>query len=358
MDYSLEEFNWKFVAFFVAVSAVLVTGIYFIFPNQLKENIAPSRDWNIYTDEDYSIEFKYPDGMLAAKERDDQITIIDGRYGDNFIWTIDLYHNPRMDNLENWIQREFNGFKSPENKDCRTFKSGEYFNDGRADIGDNKAILVSDTSDFDQSCLVAGYYLMSPSRSLVVKFNLIQASAAFLKEIISTFKFTDSESDGSDNSTCDEFCIKSFSPDKKYTLLNSGTSPLRSFKIINNQTRKRVATFNSFINYIWLGDEFVFDEPVEFQDATMMRPWGGGEGTNISKIVLSTGEKIILLKADSTHDYSLARNSEGSIIKESDGLRIDANTYAPTGGYERFMNPSVQHWIMDSSGKLIKNIDN
>jgi hypothetical protein len=344
MDYSLKGLtNRQWLVFFILISIIFCVGVYSLLFNEIKKDQAVG--WKTYENGDGKFSLSYPSEWKITTDYDggEKILILEGKEGSikvNYGQAADANGvKDFMNNCRNKVipceNTQFNGVPS--------VVSHRIFN------------VLQNVPDIDSDIEVWNIY--PPNNQPVISI-LVQAYPSYLTnrdiilKVLSTFKFT------IDNFGCGEFCIKSFSPDKKYTLLDRGTSPVRSFEIMNTQTQKRVAIFTSSNTYIWLGDEFIFNEPIEFQNNAMARPWGGGEGSNISKMILSTGEKVVLLKADNTHDYSLEKNSDNSVISSSDGLQISIKTYAPTGGDERFMNPSVQHWIMDSSGKLIKNIDN
>lgn len=154
-------------------------------------NSSQTADWKTYTNSDYGFEFKYPNGITVVTQNKNTVTITDTRYGYTFSWGMNLYNNTGFQDLQHWIQSQCNGFKNVSDKDCKIFASGESYNDGRADIGNVKAILVDDTSDFNQSCADMGYYIMSPDKLTVIKFNdIVQASPDLSKDIFSTFTFT------------------------------------------------------------------------------------------------------------------------------------------------------------------------
>ncbi len=151
--------------------------------------------------------------------------------------------------------------------------------------------------------------------------------------------------------------IRSFSPDNNYILIDSGTDVIRGLEIIRVNDGKTIADFSSFLIHGWINNtEFIFNEPQEANQKSA-RPWGGGDLMGISKINLLTGEKTILKKADNTHDYYLEINPDGSLVNNNGGPWIYIKTYGATGGDERFENPLIARWIMDTNGKLIKNVD-
>lgn len=160
------------------------------------------------------------------------------------------------------------------------------------------------------------------------------------------------------NTSCGEYCIRSFSPNYAFELRNRGTSPERTFEIINTKTQKNIATLEAYGSYLWLGDStFIFGEPTKVADSKDERPWESGSGSSIKKLDLTTGNTMYLQKADSLHDYTLEKDSNGSIIGGSAGIWITIKTY-PSSGDDRFTKPEIHHWIMDpQTGKLLQNID-
>ena len=161
---------------------------------------------------------------------------------------------------------------------------------------------------------------------------------------------------GTEFEGCADFAnMKSFSPHNTYILIDSGTSPYRHFEIINLKTLETITGFTSFSSYKWFDEKWlIFSEP---QAVPNLRPWEAGDGFGISKINLSTGAKIVLKRADDTHDYFLETNQDGTVVGDATSVWIDVKTYSAEGGDERFNNPKVSSWVMDINGNLIKNLE-
>lgn len=147
-----------------------------------------------------------------------------------------------------------------------------------------------------------------------------------------------------------EFCtFEKFSPASSYIVINCGTSPIRSLYVINTRTGEKIP-ISMVTEWDWLNDnEIVFNNAQLIPDA--IRPWGGGEGTGISKVNLVTKRKTVLKSADRFHDYYLEK------ILDSGLLLFTMQSYPlEEGPQERFYHPVVTYWIMDSEGDIVKQI--
>ncbi len=152
---------------------------------------ADTANWKTYTNAEYGFEFSFPSDVIVNNQDKNTVMIADTTDGYTVNWSLRLYKNEDSKDLEDWAGAQFNQFKSPADKDCQIFTEGQSYNQGKVSIENSSNILITDTSDFNQSCNDAGYYVMSPDTKTVIKFlDIVQADPGHLQDIISTFKFT------------------------------------------------------------------------------------------------------------------------------------------------------------------------
>jgi len=102
-----------------------------------------------------------------------------------------------------------------------------------------------------------------------------------------------------------------WSPDSKYLLTNSGTSPLGEGAVYEYSSGKKGTTFSTSGNLKWLNNsEFVY---VETQPVSPERPYGSGTGSGLSKVSITNGAKQRLAQASGVDDYNLLEIKNGII---------------------------------------------
>ena len=148
--------------------------------------------------------------------------------------------------------------------------------------------------------------------------------------------------------------IGGFSPNNKYIVRNCGTGVSRNLEVIDTKTGEEMIQFKSgSFFYYWLDDEnIVFDESQVFMTDFQknQRPWESGEGYGITRINVLNGQKNILKKSDDFRDYFLVKPLDnGNIL-------FILHAYPVEGDWERFLNPSISHWIMDINGNIIEEV--
>lgn len=105
--------------------------------------------------------------------------------------------------------------------------------------------------------------------------------------------------------TTDEWRLRGveWSPDSKYLLTDSGTSPQGGGAIYEYPSGNKGSTFSTFGNLEWLNNsEFVFVEP---QQVSPERPYGSGSGSGLSKVSIVSGAKQTLAQASGVDNYNL-----------------------------------------------------
>jgi hypothetical protein len=150
---------------------------------QLTEN------WDIYTNEKYGIEFKYPTGYNISNNENvlninsgssayrDSCSSMDGSTG----WKMKIYSNRGKLDLKDWYERTFN--KNNNKKKCADSLSAVCAYPV-AEKWDR--ILCTHLAECEQ-----GDYFMSPDKSEVVAIDYGQnGPCAYAFYILTTFKFT------------------------------------------------------------------------------------------------------------------------------------------------------------------------
>ena len=138
----------------------------------------------------------------------------------------------------------------------------------------------------------------------------------------------------------------SWSPDNKYLVVDTGTSPVRGKTIIDVSNQKEILSFTTLDDaYGWISNnEIVF---TDLQKVSEPRPYGGGEGCGIAIINLK-GEKKILKNATDKKDYSFLQIIDGKIYFSL--TKVESNE-----GWGDKSKQTISYWMMDKSGKnLIK----
>lgn len=199
----MENYNkksiWKWILLYVVIAAVTYGTIYYFFYNKggYSENSQypitnfqnEITDWKTYKNDEHGFEFKYPQSVVVKNQGQNIVNIADTTDGYTINWSLKLYKNNSSQSLANWFKSEFSQFKNADNKDCKVFKSDAY--GPKVEIKNTFTVLVTQTSDFNESCIDQGYYVISPNNLIIVKFeDITQASPGHLQEIVSTFKFT------------------------------------------------------------------------------------------------------------------------------------------------------------------------
>jgi len=140
----------------------------------------------------------------------------------------------------------------------------------------------------------------------------------------------------------------SWSPDGKYLVVDTGTSPVRDKTVIDSNTGKEILSFTTYNDsYVWINDnEIVFSD---LQDITDPRPYGGGEGTGIAIINLN-GQKRVLKTATDKKDYSL-------IQLVDDKIYFSLTTVESSEGWIDEANQTISYWTMDEFGNNLIQVE-
>jgi len=139
----------------------------------------------------------------------------------------------------------------------------------------------------------------------------------------------------------------SWSPNGRYLVTDSGTSPLGAGGVYEYPTGRKITSFSSYVGITeWVSDqEFVFLEP---QEVSPPRPWGSGDGGGLSKITLPGGERQSLAQATALEDFFLLKVENGTIyfskttVKSSDDWGV--------------VEGEVSYWQMDGNGEEKREI--
>lgn len=113
--------------------------------------------------------------------------------------------------------------------------------------------------------------------------------------------------------TTDEWRLRGvqWSPDSKYLITDSGTSPQGDGAVYEYPSGSKGSTFSTFGNLEWLNaSEFVSVEP---QQVFPERPHGSGSGSGLSKVSIGSKAKQILAQASGVDDYNLLEIKNGMI---------------------------------------------
>lgn len=190
--------KWIVLALIISLLAPIVWTLYFSYQKgwfnspqsyQIQTQQNETAGWKTYRNDKYIFEFQYPKDIVVTKRNQNVVDIADTTDGYTINWSLKLYKNDSSQSLASWIRSEFNQFKDAKNKDCKIFKSDAY--GPKVEIKNALTVLITQTSDFDESCADQGYYVISPNNLIIVKFeDVTQASPGHLQDIVSTFKFT------------------------------------------------------------------------------------------------------------------------------------------------------------------------
>lgn len=140
----------------------------------------------------------------------------------------------------------------------------------------------------------------------------------------------------------------SWSPDGKYLVVDTGTSPVRGKTVIDSNTGKEILSLTTYGNtYAWINDnEIVFSD---LQVITEPRPYGGGEGTGIAIINLN-GQKRVLKTATDKKDYNFIQLID-------DKIYFSLRTVESSEGWLDETNQTISYWTMDKFGSNLNQVE-
>lgn len=140
----------------------------------------------------------------------------------------------------------------------------------------------------------------------------------------------------------------SWSPDGKYLVVDTGTSPTRLKTVIDSNTGKEILSFKTYDDsYAWINDnEIVFSD---LQDITEPRPYGDGKGTGIAIINLN-GQKRVLKTATDKKDYSF-------IQLVDDKIYFSLTTVESSEGWIDETKQIISYWTMDKFGNNLIQVE-
>ena len=140
----------------------------------------------------------------------------------------------------------------------------------------------------------------------------------------------------------------SWSPDGKYLVIDSGTSPIRDKTVIDSNNGKEILSFTTYGGtYAWINDnEIVFSD---LQDLTEPRPYVEGEGTGIAVINLN-GQKRVLKTATDKKDYSF-------IQLVDDKICFSLTTVESSEGWIDESKQTISYWTMDKFGNNLIQVE-
>lgn len=173
----------------IVVAFVLFGGVFayqYYLNSKLQITNSQTADWKTYTNNEYGFGFAYPGGV-SIQEHGNMISVDDNRQGYNFEWDMKLYKNSSKEDLNEWINSQFNSFSRESDKDCKIVPSDKY--GSKVVIKDAYTLLV-DAPSFGASCGHVAYYTISPDKLIIMEFDLVQASPELYQDLLSTFKFT------------------------------------------------------------------------------------------------------------------------------------------------------------------------
>ena len=185
------------IGIIIAIAVVLFGGVYayqryanpkseILNSKQIQDSNSETAGWKTYTNAEYGFELSYPVGV-SIREDGNVITVNDSRHGWNFDWDMKFYKNTNKEELNTWINYQFNSFNQASDKDCKIVPADKY--GVRINIKDVYTLLV-DAPSYDASCGHVGYYVISPSKSTIMNFDSVQSSPELYQDILSTFNFT------------------------------------------------------------------------------------------------------------------------------------------------------------------------
>ncbi len=132
-----------------------------------------------------------------------------------------------------------------------------------------------------------------------------------------------------------------WSPDGKYLITDSGTSPQGSRAVYEYPSGNKGLTFSTFGNLEWLNNsEFVFTEP---QEVSPERPYGSGSGSGLSKVSIISGAKQTLTQASGLDDYNLLEVTDGIIY-------FSKTTVADNNDWGMQDKETKTYWKMNADG--------
>lgn len=143
-----------------------------------------------------------------------------------------------------------------------------------------------------------------------------------------------------------------WSPDGKYLVVDTGTSPIRNKTVISSTTGKEIVSFKTVSqpyseSYAWINDqEIVF---CDLQDVSESRPYESGQGSGIAIVNLS-GQKRILKTATDKKDYRFLRLLDGKIYFSLRTVKSNDNWTDDT-------KQTVSYWTMDKLGGNLVQVE-
>ena len=389
------------IALFIAllIAAIIFVIFQYYLPQDREIEIIETEkeEWKIYRSEAMNFEISYPEYFNVSREKNVSTgVILDFLKEEELLFTIRSggYYSQdlmRMYTMDEWIEfqdgdiirgiifgaGDYEGISVRKNDIETVYLQKDERNFFEIYKGPNLSISIF------QKMLDSFRFFIDEEKSKELKedfseeispsaFSPDEKLSAYIKNIVYSDKaimeiYIRNEETKEENVIRDDSCffkkgfcpwpcrIGQFSLNNKYIIRDCGTSPERILTVINVKTGEEMVNFESgSFSYYWLNDEnIIFDESQFFMvDSQNQRPWGSGAGSGIAKINILSDEKIILKKSDDLNDYFLVK------LLDNGNILFTFHIYPNEGDWERFLNPSISHWIMDINGNIIEEIYN
>ncbi len=142
--------------------------------------------------------------------------------------------------------------------------------------------------------------------------------------------------------------IGNWSPDDKYIVCDTGSYIERGKIVVDSQTNKVIAQFDTLDIYAWISpEEIVFTD----LQSISPRPYAGA-GHGIAIINLNTGEKTILKRSTKTENYTFIK------LTKENNILFYKTLYQPIKPEEfKYGKEESTNWIMDKDGKNEKQVE-